>query len=219
MMIIHALKWVAKGFAVFPCRPRDKTPEWRLVPRDKDTDGTPIESTGGHRKATRKHGVICDWWKRVPNANIGVVPGEGCFVLDLDGPDAVSWFNNASGRHGEPDKTLTVRTREGRFHLYFRAECEIPCSTSKIAPHVDIKGIGGYVIGAPSIHPDGHAYKIVRDLPIAAAPQWLTDLAVPDNYARDIEILPPLPVHSLSRFAPNQLAGVLRHPSPESPQG
>jgi len=179
---VDALKWVARGFAVFPCRPRDKAPEWRLVPKDKDPDGNPIDGTGGFKKATRDTTVICDWWGRVPNANIGVVPGDGFFVLDLDGHDAVSWFINASGRHGEPDKTLTVRTREGRFHLYFYAEWEIACSTSRIAPHVDVKaGTDGYVIGAPSIHPDGHAYKIVRDLPIAEAPRWLVDLALPDE--------------------------------------
>jgi hypothetical protein len=220
-MINHTLKWVARGFAVFPCRPRDKAPEWRLVPKDKDPDGNPIDGTGGFKKAARDTAVIRDWWTRVPNANIGVVPGEGFFVLDLDGPDAVSWFINASGRHGEPDKTLTVRTREGRFHLYFYAECEIPCSTSMIAPHVDIKaGTAGYVIGAPSIHPDGHAYRIVRDLPVAEAPRWLTDLAVPDSDPRDVEILPPVPVRGLSleRFAPKQLAGVLRIVS-ESSEG
>jgi Bifunctional DNA primase/polymerase, N-terminal len=181
-MINHALQWVDRGFAVFPCRPRDKAPEWRLVPKDKDPADKPIEGSGGFKKANRDPGVVRDWWKRVPDANIGVVPGEGFFVLDLDGPDAVSWFINASGRHGEPDKTLTVKTREGRFHLYFYAECDIPCSTGRIAPHVDVKaGTDGYVIGAPSIHPDGHTYKIVRDLPIAEAPRWLTDLAIPDE--------------------------------------
>lgn len=67
------------------------------------------------------------------------------------------------------------------LHLFFRTDAVIPCSTSLLADHVDIKGDGGYVVGAPSIHPDGPIYIIVKDNPIAEAPRWLVDLALPDE--------------------------------------
>jgi Bifunctional DNA primase/polymerase, N-terminal len=106
-------------------------------------------------------------------------PAAGFFVLDLDGPGAAQWFTNSCGRHGDAERTLTVKTMRG-WHLYFTTAEPVPCSTSRIAPKVDIKGDGGYVAAPPSIHPDGPVYTLVRDLPIAPAPRWLVDLAMPD---------------------------------------
>jgi hypothetical protein len=42
-------------------------------------------------------------------------------------------------------------------------------------------GEGGYVVGATSTHPSGALYTIARDLPVAEAPQWIVDLAMPDE--------------------------------------
>jgi AAA domain/Bifunctional DNA primase/polymerase, N-terminal len=44
-----------------------------------------------------------------------------------------------------------------------------------------VRGDGGYVVAAPSVHPTGRVYTIVRDLPIAEAPRWLVDLAMPEE--------------------------------------
>jgi hypothetical protein len=163
-----ALAWLDRDFAVFPLKPRGKVPLGTLVPH-------------GLKEATRDPAVIRDWWLREPKANIGLRTGEGKFVLDLDDAGAVAWFTNACGRHGGGPRTLTVRTSRG-WHLYFKsARADVPCSTSRIAPHVDVRGKGGYVVTSPSIHPDGPVYTIARDLPIAEAPKWLVDLAMPDE--------------------------------------
>jgi hypothetical protein len=161
-MIAGALAWLDRGFAVFPIRPRSKVPLASLVPR-------------GFLDASRNHAVICDWWSREPKANIGLRTGGGHFVIDLDDAGAVAWFTNACGRVGAP-KTLTVRTARG-FHVFFSCAVEVPCSTGRLAPGVDVRGDGGCVTAAPSVHPRGHVYTIARDLPIAEAPQWLVDLA------------------------------------------
>jgi Bifunctional DNA primase/polymerase, N-terminal len=176
----HALRWVDRGFRVFPCEPRDKTPCFALVPKDRGPDGKLVEGTAGFKKATREPEKISSWWRRIPNANIGLATGHGVFALDLDGPDAEIWFANACGRNGECPRTLTSRTSRG-WHLFFKTAAEVPCSTSRLAPKVDIKGIGGYVIAPPSVHPDGPVYALRRDLPIAEAPRWLVDLAMPDE--------------------------------------
>ena len=70
-MIDAALKWADRGFAVFPLKPRDKEPLGSVVPH-------------GFQDATRDPGVIRDWWRREPKANIGLRTGEGKFVLDLE---------------------------------------------------------------------------------------------------------------------------------------
>jgi hypothetical protein len=165
-MIAAALSWLQRGFAVFPLKPRDKIPLGSLVPH-------------GLKDAARDPEIIRDWWQREPQANIGLRTGEGFFVLDLDDAKAASWFGNACGRHGGAPKTLTVRTSRG-FHVFFACGAEVPNSAGRIVLGADVRGVGGYVVAAPSIHPDGAVYTIRRDLPIAEAPRWLVDLALPD---------------------------------------
>jgi hypothetical protein len=165
-MIDAALSWAARGFSVFPLKPRGKVPLGSLVPH-------------GLKEATRDPAVIRDWWRREPKANIGIVAGGGHFVLDLDDAGAVSWFANACGRHGGA-KTLTVRTSRG-LHVFFACDAEVPNSTGRLAPGVDVRGKGGYVVAAPSVHPSGAVYTIARDLAVADAPRWLVDEAMPDE--------------------------------------
>src|ERR1700730_18311827 len=89
-------------------------------------------------------------------------------------------------RHGGLDRTLTVQTKKG-FHLFFRSRAAVPNSASRIAPHVDVRGAGGYVVGAPSVHPEGYVYAVRRD-----APRWLIDLAKPPEQPAVVPSPPPL---------------------------
>jgi hypothetical protein len=168
-MLDSALQWVDRGFPIFPLKPRDKVPLGYLVPR-------------GLKDASRDSAVIRNWWRLEPMANIGLRTGNGKFVLDLDGESAVAWFANSCGRH---ESTLTIRTSRG-WHLYFESSTDIPCSTGRISPHVDVRGVGGYVVAPPSVHPSGAVYTIDKDLPIATAPQWLIDEALPNSVPRPV---------------------------------
>ena len=157
--------WAERGFAVFPLMPRGKCPLGALVPN-------------GFKGATRDHDVITSWWRREPQANIGIATGGKYFIVDLDGPEAATWFGESCARTGVAPKTLTVRTARG-FHVFFSSTASVPNSAGRIAPSIDVRGDGGYVVGAPSVHPSGHVYTIVRDLPIAKAPGWLVEAAMP----------------------------------------
>jgi Bifunctional DNA primase/polymerase, N-terminal len=164
---IAALAWLDRGFAVFPIKPMSKVPLGGLVPR-------------GFLDASKDPAVIREWWRLSPTANIGVRTGGGFFVIDLDGAEAAAWFSNACGRHGGAPKTLTVRTARG-FHAFFACAGEVPNSAGRLAPGADVRGDGGYVVTAPSIHPSGAVYTIARDLAVADAPRWLINLAMPDE--------------------------------------
>jgi len=91
-MIDQALAWVDRRFAVFPLKPRDKIPLGALVPH-------------GAKDASRDLAVIRDWWRREPQANIGIATGGGHFVVDLDGAEAKGAWINMCGRHGAPERT------------------------------------------------------------------------------------------------------------------
>jgi hypothetical protein len=70
-------------------------------------------------------------------------------------------------------------TTRGR-HIYFSwPNRPIRNSASKVAPGIDVRGDGGYVLAPPSIHPSGKNYQWSVDSAdaFAAAPDWLLNAA------------------------------------------
>lgn len=170
---------VGAGFFVFPVRPRAKTP---AVP-------------GWEQAATRDLGVVSRWWQTTP-FNVGLATGRsGIVVVDLDRakPGSTS-APMLSGRealvrlaeeHGQPvPVTATVSTPSGGSHLYFRmpAGVELRNSQGLLAPLIDSRGAGGYVLAAGSVLPSG---RYVGDgAEIAVLPAWLSALLQPRPPAR-----------------------------------
>lgn len=171
-LMLSALRIAHEGMAVFPLRTRSKVPA--LGP-------------GWPRRATRDPGQIRSWWRGVPY-NIGAVTGGGVVVVDLDAPKA------RGERHGRdafadlardlrqevPWHTRTVATPGGGLHLYLRVppEVELRNSAGVLAPHVDIRADGGYVVGAGSVIGE-RAYRITDSAPAGPMPDWLLQLLRP----------------------------------------
>ncbi len=133
---------VKLGFPVFPCVPRAKTPLTSRGFKDASTDPAQIDA----------------WFAKHPNANIAIATGD-LVVVDVDGPLGEA----ALLRFGALPVTVTVRTGKGR-HLYFKAPpgVEIRNSARRLGEQLDTRGVGGYVIAPPSIHPDGRRYEWER---------------------------------------------------------
>lgn len=160
-MIRTALALAALGFHIFPCRPRDKRPA----------------TANGLKDATTDPEIIQAWWQQQPNNNIAIAtgPASGIFVVDVDGLDAEAALRRLEAEHGALPATVEVITARGR-HIYFRWPQEpVRNSASKIGPHIDVRGDGGYVLSPPSIHPSGRRYSWSVDSAnyIAEAPGWL----------------------------------------------
>jgi hypothetical protein len=162
-MIHTALALAEKGLAVFPCAPASKKP---ACPH-------------GCLEATTDIITINAWWRGNPRFNVGIATGtvSGIFVIDLDGVEA----ENALAALGQLPPTITAITARGR-HIYFRLPPGIAIrnSAGKLAPDVDIRGDGGYVLSPPSVHPDGAIYKWAAhsSKTFADPPQWLLDKAI-----------------------------------------
>jgi bifunctional DNA primase/polymerase-like protein/primase-like protein len=76
------------------------------------------------------------------------------FVIDVDGPDAEHELQRL-----DLPATVEAVTARGK-HLYFKYPGTlIRNTTGKIAPGVDTRGDGGYVLAPPSIHPSGALYR------------------------------------------------------------
>ncbi len=104
-------------------------------------------------------------------------PASGCIVLDVDNLAA---FQAVRERYRwTVPETYTVETGSGKPHYYFQYPQDGKDYGNKARPQMgfDVKGKGGQVVAPGSVHPDtGKRYKVVRDIPMVPAPQWLLDL-------------------------------------------
>jgi hypothetical protein len=177
-----ALAYAARGWQVFPCKPRDKRP------------ATP----NGFKDATTDRLKIARWWAANPAYNIGVATGttSGFFALDVDAPEGFKSATMLTMQHGGLPHTKTQRTGGGGWqHLYAMPKgLRIGNSAGRLGAGLDVRGDGGYVVVAPSVHPSGKAYEW-RDLndEIAAPCEWLVSLITETARPADMVIEAKLP--------------------------
>ncbi|MCA3247870.1 MAG: AAA family ATPase [Azospirillum sp.] len=162
-----AIELARKGFRIINCYEGTKRP------------------VGGegwqYRCAASEAGVRKLWttWdpglevERAGDYNIGISTDD-LLILDVDvrdGKQGAKSFAELATRYDIPE-TYTVRTASGGLHYYFRPRNPVGNSNSKVGLHLDVKGWHGQVLGPGSII-DGVPYEVVKDLPIADAPEWL----------------------------------------------
>lgn len=170
-----AVRYARLGIAVFPLRPRLKTPYGR-------TTGLKMASPDPDLAQSRWAGMVCLPLKPIeelrkknpktsdadllrpvkagPFANVAIATGApaGFWVLDLDGPDAAAWLAAKEAEHGPLPATVEQQTARGR-HLCFRwtAACEgdreLRNRSGLDGAPVDVRGQDGYILAPPSVHP------------------------------------------------------------------
>jgi hypothetical protein len=157
-----ALAYAANAWAVFPCKPGEKVPATKHGCLDATTDPDRVAA----------------WWDRMPDANIGVAAGKasGIFVLDVDGDEGLDALLDLG--HGIPS-TLTQHTPSGGLHFVFAYPAEVGNSARTLGPNLDTRGDGGYIVAAPSIHPNGGRYRWAGKSRPATVPGWLIRLIRP----------------------------------------
>jgi hypothetical protein len=98
----------------------------------------------------------------------------GVCVIDLDPPDGEANWEALVAEHGQvPPSTYTVRTPRGGKHLYFLGSLPPTVGSSRkgLAPHVDTRGAGSYVLMPPSRVGDGVYEEMGGD--IEPVPAWV----------------------------------------------
>ncbi|PIC75034.1 bifunctional DNA primase/polymerase [Sporosarcina sp. P17b] len=139
----------------------------------------------GLKSATNDPETIKQWWTvDYPGANIGVRTGleSGIFVLDVDihKVDGRETLKELEEQHDQLPETIQSITGSGGNHYLFNYQSGIGNKVN-FRPGLDIRGDGGYVVVAPSVHESGSCYEWELssrplDVPIADAPEWLTNL-------------------------------------------
>ena len=138
-----------------------------------------------------------------PSANIGVSTGRpsGVFVVDIDmknGKNGEQELRALELKYGKLPTTVELITPLGGRHLWFRMpEHAVPSSVDKIAPGIDIRGDGGYVLVPPShvVEDDGsgnYALGVDSGSEFADASEWLLELGVLPTAVGEIDARRPL---------------------------
>ena len=105
------------------------------------------------------------------------------FAVDVDprhGGDLS--LDELIAQHGPLPDSIESHTGGGGRHLLFRWPGRpVKCSTGQIAPGIDVKGDGGYIIVPPSSHKSGHAYcwelsSEPGNAELSRAPAWLLQM-------------------------------------------
>lgn len=147
-----------------------------LTPRGKN----PLINWKAYQSTLPTNDEIRAWFEATPNANVGIATGvvSGVFVLDCDSKDAV----RSVEMRGYGQASI-VETGNG-VHFYYAMPNFAVGNRAKVAPGMDIRGTGGYVVAPPSIHPSGRAYQWLTDVNLdRRAPDWLLDLLRPGGPA------------------------------------
>ena len=158
-----AVRLAHSGFHVFPVRAGGKLPAIKDFPHKATTDKAWVESH----------------WNGTPK-NIGISTShygtdEALIVVDVDikskkRGDLSLMQLELEGFDLPP--TFTVATPSGGEHLYFRTPKALRQGTDTLGSGLDIRSLGGYVLGPGSVV-DDKEYRVTDSRQIAPAPDWL----------------------------------------------
>lgn len=180
-----ALSYAARGWRCFPvwwplangcacgrqseCPRVGKHPLARLAPN-------------GLLDATTDEAIITGWWTQYPRANIGIRTGpeSGIWVLDVDAYKGGAYaLEDLESAYGKLPTSIRARTGSGgaSTHILFRYPTgfRVPSHPIPNVHGLDVKGAGGYIIAAPSLHRSGGVYFWLDedDSVLEDAPEWL----------------------------------------------
>jgi hypothetical protein len=156
----YALKYFELGYSVIPVK-EDKTPFIKWEPYQK-------------KKASKEE--IKGWFTKFGEPNIALITGEisDLFVVDTDTPASIEQVQNSL-----PENIVTPiqQTPHGGKHFFFKHQ-EGFSNRARLAPGVDIRTTGGYVVVEPSSNGNGQHWTWVDglspfDISVSALPNSL----------------------------------------------
>ena len=134
----------------------------------------------GLKGATSDVAMVAEWWLRWPGANVGICTGarSGLLVLDVDVEHGgVAALEALVRERGPLPKTPEAWTGGGGRHYYFlHPGVSVRNSAGRLGDGLDVRGDGGDVVAAPSLHVTGRPYRWIRqlgDTRLAEPPPWL----------------------------------------------
>jgi hypothetical protein len=179
--------WADMGFSVVPVHTIKngacscfKGKECKSMGKHPALDWTQYQK----KKADSKQ--IKEWFTgQYKGYNIGVVTGKisgNRYAVDVDvgeGKDGQDSLDDLCLEYDDLPETLKAISGSGGNHYFFKApdSMEVHSGTNVLGSGVDVRGEGGFVVVAPSIHECGRHYKIDEGgFAIEQSPHWLSVL-------------------------------------------
>lgn len=195
---VERLVAFARKFPIFPCSP----------------DKRPLVKTGFHA-ASQDEAQIRDWWRKWPDALVGVPTGQGTglVVVDYDPDKATQATHSWMADHTDLlCSTRTHKTARGGLHYLFTSRDRYQTGVDLVldgSPRkgIDLRANGGYVIWWP-FHTGEKA-----DTPMAPVPADLIDERR-FNERRDLAPLPRTSPEEWRREC-DRVEAALTHISPD----
>lgn len=155
------------GWPVFPLKPGEKTPLTRSGFKDASSDLEQVRA----------------WWRKWPEANIGLPTGITFDVVDVDTPIMATVWSELLA---VPDFDVHgfATTSSGGYHAYVPANVveEAKNGVGLFGPGIDFRTKGGYVVAPWSRRANGRSW------------QWMS---FPSNTIRSTRTAEqPLPLHA-----------------------
>ncbi len=159
---------------------------WVLFPLQKNSKRPP-EGTSGHLSWTQRDSE--DYMPELTSDdfNVGIVTGKasGIVAIDID-PKHGGTKEAVDELAGVVTRTRTHRTPSGGVHLVFRYPDgveHIGNSVGRLAPGVDVRADGGYIV-APTSRLEGRDYDVVDSIDVEPIPAGILNKILPID--RDI---------------------------------
>lgn len=169
-----ALRYADLGLRVLPIQPGLKHP--------------PMQAW--EQAATTDHDIITSWFTQLYRGHgIGLAMGRGVFALDVDvsdGKPGRETLQRLLVDHGPLPACPEQITGSGGTHYILGTPHEIRNNAgTRLGPGLDIRGDGGQIVVAPTIHPKTampYGWREGRapwEIGIPTAPDWLLKMLAP----------------------------------------
>jgi len=182
-LVEHAVTYLRRGLSVIAVcgtlQHKHRDPDSGLPVPCTDPGKVPIVAWKKYQSQLATEDEVRQWWRRNPDANIGVVTGRlsRVLVVDLDGDLAI----REAQRLGYGNGPHAFTGRVGGVHRYFAYRPDEPRNFAQKQGGIDYRGEGGYVVLPPSRHKLGRGYVWGEELidldDLPELPWWVNDLA------------------------------------------
>lgn len=196
-----ALAYAKAGLYLLPVKPGTKNPGSRVGER-------------WHTKSSCDQATLAAWYAGTADGIAVDLGRSGLVVIDVDMPESMpGWLQTALSESGSPYQATRTDT-PGRGHYLFRQPSgrALGCGKGKLAGcGLDVKGTGGVIVVAPTVHPSGGQYRWITTGTIPALPDVIAE-QLTDNggdrksAATDAEVRRFIETHTESS-APGRIKG------------
>jgi hypothetical protein len=191
-----ALHYARMGWSVVPAHRAIRQPDGSTVCTCRE--GAACVSKGKHpaigwtehQKRCASEHEIRNWFTGYfAEYGVGIITGavSGFFVVDVDtgpGKPGLDNINDLQFINGDLPHTVEARTGGGGRHILLKhpgPSVLIATNKNTPAPGIDIRGDGGFIVAAPSLHESGRFYLWSehghpKNTAIAEAPEWLIEM-------------------------------------------